>query len=699
MAVIGKIRSRSTLLFGAIGVAMVLFILGDFLNSGGSFLAGRNSVGEIWGEEIDYAEFEGRVQERIGTDTPNEDQRQQIRDQVWNTLMQEKILYREYNNLGLATATEEILYQIKANPRNEVLIQYFTNPQTNQIFEQFRDPVTGGLNSEQALLYLKNLANSGNDENWDPVERALRNNRVANKFNNLIKHGLYVSSKDAEINFREENQTARFNYVMKEYGTIPNEEIEYDESDLQAYYNDHKDESEYTQEETNRSISFVSFAVVPTEEDIQAVEDELSGLIEAFSTTDNDTTFINDYGTTPFNFESVASEQLPVEVDSLVFGAEMGEIFGPYNVGPVMRISKKMGSFMTSDSVRARHILLRINGDTAVFQARIDSIKNVIQSRNNFSEMAEEFSEDFGSAKNGGDLEWFTRGKMVPPFEQACFDGNVGDMPVVISEFGIHLIEITDKSKEKERIMLGSIDRLVEPSDMTFETIYNRASEFSIVNGDIESLTAMADSIEDITVENLEFIKEDDRTLGNFESPRTVIRWIYGAEQGQVSEPFEERGRFVVIALKDIKEEGTLELDQVRDIVEQKFINEKKAERIIDGMSAYGSLEEAGTQLETGVQTVEALSFSEFSIPQIGRENKVFGKIFSMQTGQISEPIAGERGVFVIELVEIADPQQGIDYETQKSQLLTNTRNRVDFEAYPALQKAVNVVDNRGRFY
>ncbi len=700
MAVIGKIRSKSGLILVTVGVAMALFVLGDLLNSGSGLLRGSNNVGEIDGEPISYRRFESMVQEQMSGQTANEQQREQVRNQVWNQLLQEKVLLAEFDKVGIDATAEEIFFQLKNNPSNPVLTRYFTNPQSGQIFEQFRAP-QGGLDNQKAIAYFKNIINSDQVEQWLPLEKALKTNRMVSKYNKLIESSLYATAKDVELYHQEENRAARFAYVLKRYDDISDEEISYDEGDLRSYYNENKSKPEYQQDETTRSIKYTIFNVEPTDEDIELLENELRSLKDAFFEAANDTDFINEYSDVPMNLQLAGRSDVPRGIDTVLFNGEVDQVYGPFTMGPEMRIVKILNTKMESDSVRARHILIPINEerDTASAKQLIDSIKTVISGKNNFEEMAEKYSEDFGSANKGGDLDWFTRGKMVPPFEQACFDGEKGDVTIVLTQFGYHLIEITNKTKEKEKLVLAFVTRRIGPSENTFDNIYNKASEFSINNSNIEAFEVAVEEAPELQVSELDFIKEQDKTLGDFESPRNVIRWIYDNESGKVSEPFEQGNRFIVVSVDKIKEEGVLSFEAVKEDIELEVIKEKKAELITSNLTEYSSIEEVASMLETEVESVEGITFNEFSIPGMGRDNFLMGVIFGMQAGEISEPLEGEEGVVIIQMNEFTEPAVAPDYKIIRDQIAQSLRARIDQEVYEALKESKNVEDNRYKYY
>ena len=251
MAVISKIRNQSGLLIAVIGVAMGLFVLSDLLGTGaGLFQQQETNVAEIRGKKISFQEFEAKVQKEIGGENFDETAREQVRQRVWNVLLQEKIMFQEYEELGLSVSPEELYNSIKNTGPNSIMSQYFTNPQTGQIYEQFRDPRTGGLSSQNVINYVRQVLESDQAETWLPVERAIKLDRLSNKYYNLIKKGLNPSVLEINDELNSRNQKVSFNYVVKNYTSIADDQVEVKDADLKKFYNNHKEEERFTQKET-----------------------------------------------------------------------------------------------------------------------------------------------------------------------------------------------------------------------------------------------------------------------------------------------------------------------------------------------------------------------------------------------------------------------------------------------------------------
>lgn len=698
MAVISNIRNRSGLLITVIGVAMGLFVLSDLLGTGaGLFQQQDTDVAEIRGKKISFQEFEAMVQKEIAGENLDEAAREQVRQRVWNMLLQERIMYQEYNELGLSVSPEELYYSIKNTGRNSIINQYFTNPQTGQIYEQFRDPMTGGLSSQKVINYIRQVLESDQAESWLPVERAIKLDRLSNKYYNLIKKGINPSTLEISDELNARNQKFSFNYVVKNYTSIPDDQVEVNDADLKKYYNQHQEEERFMQKETSRGIKFVVFDVNPSERDINSLKEELTDLMPKFKQSEDDTLFVNDYAETPFNVRYYKKGQLPASIDSMAYNGPIDTVYGPISDEGTFKLFKIIGEKTSSDSVKARHILLQLQNpdDSLKLKARADSIKNAIQGGADFAQIAFSMSADKVSAEKGGDLDWFTEGRMVKPFNDACFNGKAGEMPVVKTQFGYHIIEILEKTPENRKILVAIIDREIRPSKNTFDKVFNDASSFSINNNTQEQFEEQGKAK---GIQQAGYIREDDKVLANLETPRPLIRWAYESDKGAVSEPFEMEDKFVVACLTNIREAGVLPFDEVQDLIRTEVLNKKKAEFIINQINGKNNLNEIATTLSEKVQLAENVSFSDFNVAGIGPEGTLLGTLVTLQPNQTSQPIEGKRGVYVIQLNALNQ------VETTNAEMLADELNRgyesrVDFETFNALKEHAKIVDNRAKFY
>jgi len=708
MAVIGSIRKQSGLLIILIGVAMVLFLLGDLFSGRGRFFSQQDTeIGTIRGEAITQQDFEQLVQQQIdaqyGAEGADEQVRKGMRERVWQQLLQDKLLHVEYNKLGISVSPEELLDQVKNTQPGSILYQYFTDPRTGQVIEQFRDPQTGGLNSQRVLQAIQSLLNSENSKDWLPIEAAIKEDILMNKYVALISKGITATSFEANNMFEEKNKNVTFSYVVKEFSSVPDEEIEVTDQDLQAYYNEHKHEKKYQQEQESRDIKYIAIDVTPSPEDVEEIRTEMEGIKSEFMTDTNDSAFVaeNAEGQLTSLIGYYPESQLNIAIKDTMAHAPVGTVVGPYSANGVMMVSKLIKIEQSPDSVMASHILISVqDGDSAKIEAakaKLDSLKNVAKAKKNFAELAKEYSEDFGSAEKGGDLGWFTRGRMVPPFEKAAFEGKVGDMPIVVSQFGVHLIYITDQTKPRNRYLIASVDRVIEPSKATSDEGYKMASRISIERNTLDKFDVTDEEPQPQSVEGLRL--EDDN-VGPLGPSREIVRWAYDAEVGDVSSPFELENRFVVVALTGIHEKGTMTFETAKPLIRPEVIKQKKADRFIEELDSYSSLEDAASKIGTSIQRAQDVRFANNALPGgLGREPELVGSVFSLDQGETSKPIIGNRGVFVARVDVVNDAPQDRDLAIEKREVSGTLAGRVDRTVFEALKKEAGVEDYRGRYY
>lgn len=685
---------------------MVLFLLGDFFSSGGSsFLSNQEQeVGMIAGDPISLQEYELRVQQAIdeqyGTQGANERARKSIRDRVWNQMIQERTVYNQLDELGVSVSPDELLDQVKNVRPGSVLYQYFTDPQTGQVIEQFRDPQTGGMNSQMVLQAIQNLLQSDNSKDWLPIERAISQDVLMNKYLTLIQKGMMSTSVEANQVLTEQSNTVTFSYAVKEFSSIENEAIEVADADLMSYYNSISHEERFESDQESRTLKYVFFSVEPTEEDLAEIRLELEDIKAEFETDSNDTAFVAENAETQFSQLIAYTPEVGINptIKDSVLVSEIGTVFGPYDQGNRSMISKLIGIKSIPDSVKASHILISFTeGDTAAqsaAEAKIDSIKAAANS-GNFAELAKKHSDDFGSAEKGGDLDWFTKGRMVAPFEKAAFEGEVGDMPVVVSQFGVHLIYITDQTEDRNQYLLASVDRELIPSKSTSDNIYKLASKYSIDNKGSELVGEEGK----LRVEEAE-VRLTDNFLGQVADSREVIKWAFDQDAGEVSSPFELEKGFVVARLERVNEKGVMSLETVKRIVELEYIDAKKAEQIQSELGSFTSVDEAAKNMGVAVKTASNVNFAMSSLPGgLGRENLLLGTAIGMNEGEISEPIVGDRGVFVIRVDKKTDAPIEADLSVTKRQQTETYTSRVNGQVFQALRDNAGIEDTRARYY
>lgn len=691
MAAIGKIRQNSGLLLIVIGGAMVAFVLSDMFSQGGRVQ--QQYVGEIAGNSIDRMEYERRVQKELESrnslgQPTSPQQTESIRNTVWNNMVREMVMFPEMQKAGVMVTADEF----DDLTLGDNMLPEFRNDPT------FNDPETGQFDRDLVRQYLDFVRTTPQYSTYWELQRSrIINQRMYDKYNNMIKKGLVANTIDAKQEYYDANRKIDIQYVMKEYSAIPDEEITPSESELKAYYNEHKGEERFKQGAT-RSFDYVVFTVVPSAEDTAAIKEYLAELKPEFQETTRDSIFVlNNADTRSFVRTIHKPGTIYTEdIDALIENADSGAVVGPFQDGNRMVLAKVYGDTY-EDQARVRHILLATEGkDKNEVSARADSLLKVVKSKKNFEEMVTQFSDDPGSVNNGGVYEWFNRERMVPEFTAASFDEPVGAITIAETQYGFHIVEVLGQREERQRRM-ALLDRRIEPSNESFEEVYQEANAFSLNFDNAEALVQGAEQ------EGYELLTATDisrvaNVVGQINNPTELIRWAFSAEQGAVSPPVEIENKIVVAGLTQIKEEGIASFEDVRTTIENEVRRNAKAAQLIDEMSGAASLQDLNTQTGTGLRTAKGLSFSN---PSIGGSNEpeVAAKLLTLESGQMSLPIKGERGVYVAQVDAVQDPMEVESYDSEVSSVSARLSARANSGVFNALKEKAEVKDERAKFY
>ena len=698
MSILEKIRTKSGLLVGIIALALVIFVLESALDSGNRFFSSKKTmVGEVLGKEISIQEFEAKVEKaaenekaRSGKPTVDENMMDNIRNQVWNEVIMDRILKVQYQDLGIAVSKDELFDMVQGKNPHPSVKQAFTNPQT------------GVFDPNQVIQFLKNMdkdETGATKERWINFEQAVKQEKIANKFYTMIKKGIYITKAEAKRANIAQNKTFKFTYASQKYFSVPDSIFKVDESELKKYYGENK--NKYNQDFDSRSIEFVSFDVNPSDEDRNAAMQDILKLGNEFALATNDSEFVNINSDAKFQEKYFSKAELSKNIDTL-YSSSIGKIVGPYLEGNTYKVAKLSKIKMVPDSVKARHILVKaINGDMSKARAKADSLKKLIKAGAKFDELARVNSEDPGSGAKGGDLGFFKEGMMVKPFNDACFNGNVGDMPIVESQFGIHLIEVMAKGKESKKILVSFLDRQIDASSKTFGLIFQQASEFAGKNTTEELFNKGVEEkkLAKIPAQNF---RNTDKNIGGLENSRQVVKWAFEAKRGEVSKVFELNSKYVIAVLTEEKEKGILPLEAVKKQVEFEVIKEKKAEKFINELNAKlsssNSIQDFAAKANLTVDSAKNVTFASPYLSS-GRELSLAGELFGLKKGFNKKALKGENAVYVIDIYEVQEAPELKDSKTITEQIANQIKQRVDYEVFEALKQNASIEDNRATFY
>jgi peptidyl-prolyl cis-trans isomerase D len=717
MSVLESIRSRTGLLVGLVGLALAIFVLESLLGSGSTlFGSGNTSVGTIAGDNIDYTQYSNKVNEQINMvmqNNPNANvddaMRSQINDIVWNQFISEKIVKPEYKKVGVSVSEDELYDLMMVHP-HQMVLQQLTDKNTGRVHE-----VVGTPDGNLDLIKLQQWVNGMNPEAerfWMNLETGIAESRLAEKYATLIKKGLYVTNAEAKEAYIAQNRTMNVGFVMKRYASVSDSAVKVNDDDIQKYYKDHQ--YEFKSYETTRSIEYVSFDVVPSEQDMIDLEKDAQRVASEFKTktAKEDSSYIAQESEGGQVTISDLNKQTMIIRDSSVYTDPAGTVYGPYNEGAYFKIYKLEKVKSIADSARVRHILVglknpRTNQDVPapVAKRTADSLLTLIKEKKvTFDTLVKTISDDLGSVDKGGDYGWFDENKgFVKEFTNAGLEGTVGNISIVPTQFGYHIIEVLDVSKTRHTAYtVAQIFKLIAPSPETTKEYYKAASDFGGQNNTAE-LFEKAIEKQKLNKRLAENVKENDKSLPGLEGAKDLVKWVYAAAKGEVSpQVFEFKDKFVVARLTGIREKGTLPLEEVKEEVTVKARQAKKAAEFVKEFTTKAAgatkLDDVAAKLGIKIETSEKLNFAAFNVGTLGREDALVGTASAMKPGSVSKPIVGDNGVFIVAVASIDEGAPATDYKQMKMQLEQALGGRSDYEVYNALRDKAGIEDHRAKF-
>ena len=711
MATLEKIRSKAGLLVLVVGLALFAFIIGDFLNSGSTyFRQSQERIAEIDGEVIKIQDYQARVDEmteiykmQSGSASLPEEYMTQIRQSVFDGMVQEIVLDEATQKLGMVVGPEELFDMVQGENISPLIqqMQMFVNPQT------------GAFDKSALLTFLKqidvdNIATYPAEQQaqlqqaqrfWMFWEKNIKRQRLESKYTTLLSKAIAANALDAKAAFDESVENSDIVYAMQSYATIPDSTIAVSDSEIKQLYEQRK---ESYKQKASKIIDYIAVDIRPSKEDYDKVQADIESVKSELETTDRVADLVNENSEVPYVDAFFTENALDAEMKQFATTAEVGAIYGPVFDNDKYRLFKLIDKTNAPDSVKVSHIMLAGKGE-AETKALADSLLTVLKGGASFEELAKQFSAD-QAAENGGELGWFTEATALrgvnAEFKDAVFGTPLNQIAVVKSMYGTHLVKVTEKTANVAKYKVADIDMTVSPSSKTYSNIYNELNQFISNNHSLEKLTANAKEagynlVSDATV------TKDDQLLGSVQNSRQVIRWAFQNDKGAISEIFECNDKFVVAAMKGSLDEGYRPVELVAAPLKAELIAQKKGEQIAAALAAKNltSVESYAEAMGAKVDSVKFVNFATRRISGIGIEPNLNAAVAMAQVDQVSAPVKGNNGVYVFKVYARNKDAKTYDEAEQVRTLDATNAYRVGFQAIQSLINKAEVEDNRIRFY
>lgn len=709
MQIIQTIREKgAVIVIVVITLSLIGFILMDSSQSGGIFNPISTTVGKVNGEEIELNEFNRKARmaeemerQRTGQN-PTGARTYQIREETWNQMVAEQIFFAESDKLGIDFTSKELSHILLSNDPQNPLLQE----------QALRDPATGKLNIEEAQKVIANIKKLKGEQR-ENIDVQLLNplklsSRVA-KYTGMLNASAYYPKWMQKRDEDQAQQFAQISYVSIPYYEFPDSTFKVTDEEINKYVQRNK---VMFKQEKGKMISYVTFSQLATREDSVRTETSLQELKPAFEADTTPAVFVaKNMSVIEYEDSYKPAARFQSAYAGNIILQPVGTVFGPYAENNNYVLAKLIGTKMLPDSVRSKHILIVTNDiqtgevvrDEVSAKNLADSLLNVINAGGDFTALAAQFSAD-GSKDKGGDLGTYGFGAMVPEFNDFTFNNAPGTRGVVRTQFGYHVIEVTQQKNFNPAYKIAFVAKEIIPGEATINAASLKATKASGLQGGAKTLAEYATKNGLTLVEHPQVVKENDYTVGSLQDARQLVQWVNEAKVGAVSEPFTIGEDFVVATVVKAYEEGLQDAATARMGAEPMILKEKKTEVIVKKIGEKPTLESAAAAYGKTIQQAGAdstLTLNSQVVTGLGVEPKLVGAAFNKAyTTAPSPAFGGTSGVFVIKVDNIAS-KEPMTEEAKKA--MENNRMNALRNAnggwYESLRKLANIKDTRSKHF
>ena len=714
MAALGKIRSKGLTLIIIIGLGLFAFIAEEAFRSCEAHRNDqRQCVGEVYGEKINVQDFQKLVDEysevikmQQGTDNLNEQQLNQVKDMVWNTFVQTKMVEKEAKALGL-TVTDQEIQNILKEGTNQMLLQTpFVNQQTGRF----------DINALQNFLNQYNQAKTANPQMaqqyskiynyWTFIEKTLRQQTLAQKYQSLLAHCLLSNPVEAKMAFKEENEESKIQLAVLPYSSIQDSKVQITESDLKAKYNELK--PRFKQSVESRDVKYIDIQVEASATDKAAIRKQFAAYAKDLATATDPAQVVRK-STSLVNYLGipVASSAYPSDIAAKLDSMAVGQLYGPVanQMDNTMNIIKLVAKQQLPDSIQFRAI--QVGGvDAAAAQKTADSIYTALQAdASQFEALAKKYGQT-------GEKQWITTAQYqnAPSMDvntknyiNALNNGAVNQIQNLKLDQANVILQVVDRKAMISKYTAAVIKKTIDFSKETYSAAYNKFASFVSANQNSEDLLKNA-AKNGYKVLEANDVTTSSHYLANIHSTRDALKWLFEAKKGDISPLYEcgDNDHLLVAVCSDIHPIGYRSLDdaQVKEMVKAEVLRDKKAEQLmakLQGVNSIAAAKAKGAQ----ITTVDQITFAApvFVSAAGASEPALSGAVYATAKGKFSsKPVKGNAGVYAFQVVSKKNRPGKFDAKTMEARCRQKAMQYAGNFMSELYQKA-NVVDNRYLFF
>lgn len=693
MAMMAKMRSLAPAFIISVGVLFVLFMVISDSNVLEALGARSNNVGSVNGKSISYQEFSNfldRATEnqkaQTGQEIPEENM-DQFRDQVWDAIVTQTLTEQQIEKFGIKVTDEEVR-------------DYILGPNPPEFLKKNFIDSTGKFNRE---MYESALFDARNKKALVEAEEVVRQQLLSQKLQSYLLATVSVSDGELKQKFIDQNIKMQAEFVSVDLASLPDADFKTPEDELKKYYDEHPDQFSV---QAQRKLKFVFFKIQPSRNDSEGIFKNLQNVVvKAKDDTASFKYFSDIYSEVPYSKDTMDITQLPTALLDNFDDSKIGTMIGPLSANNTYGIYKVSGSVPSSEVlVRASHILIKSTGDDAKDLLEATRVYNEVLNGMNFSDAAAKYSSDFGNAKNGGELGWFGKGRMVKEFEEAAFNGQIGVVQKPVkTNYGYHIIKVSGKTSKK--YIVEKIINSIKPSALTRDDIYNQANDFAYL-AEKNGFEKEAD-LSKYKIEETPAFNEESAYLPVIGANKPLIKFAFENGVNTISQVFKGNNGYVIAKVSEVISEGVRKFEDVKKQAQALLLKEKKyakAKSIIAEIKKKTGANFAGAKniYSKALFDTTGIFMLAGSIPKLGLEYNFAAKAYNLSIGAISEPVKGNRGYFLVKLLS-KDAFDANTFNAQKNMLRERTlqekKNSFVSQWLAKMKKDADIVDKRYLFY
>lgn len=713
MAVIGKIRKHSVILLLIVAIALLAFILGDFIKPGNSGLKEFITIDK---DKISYYDYMDKYNYYSGLLKENnaENIEYEANNYTYNEMVDSIVLSKQLIPLGISVTAEEL---------NELMAGDNPHPDARRFF----GGPDGKYDKQIAQGFLANM------EQYDSAvvaaylywETAIEKQTLLNKYLNLLGKSYYLPKVFARKLHEETEMKAHVQLTHVPYTNdlVSDDKIKFTEDDIKQWYE--KNLYRFPQDQEMRNIDYVIFEILPSEQDLQEIENDIRQKYDEFLASAEPEIYINSMIDSRYDSTFFKQNELPSHIDTLLINAPIGTLVEPFIEGDYWMFAKLLDVKNRPDSIHVNFIFVAKEGMQNAprkgeeSKLLIDSAFMALLAGQNFYEVANQFSDFKPDPQNDSARVWLADGSSEVFFDrstaQSLFDTLYQHVPGTMtkyeSQFGTWIFIVNHRTTIEKKIQVAIGKRIIDASTETFDNIESAANNF--VNG-TDNYEKFDKKVKDLNLNkrNFERLTAMAYTIpGITSNAREIIRWAFDEDtkKGTVSNVFHLDNVFVVATLKSIYPKGHMDLEQVRTFAETMVKRDKKAEKLSTlltaSMAKSKNLQTIASQYKSTVDTV-LVSFTDRNFGHYGPEPGLIGKIFAQKPQSGIQLMKGDMGMYVLNVVEIKMPSslqmnnnQAQNTEMQQQQQSMMYQNKVQNSSMPSLKKVYKIVDNRYKVF